>query len=100
VGDKASFTFGPLDSAITEILGVDWNIISGGLEDSSPTEVRNITGFVTAGSPATQYDGDAWFFSAPQGLDGHWSWLTNPATAANFTVAELEAAEFGLELTS
>lgn len=100
VGDKASFTFGPLDSAITEILGVDWNIISGGLEDSSPTEVRNITGFVTAGSPATQYDGDAWFFSAPQGLDGHWSWLTNPVTAANFTVAELEAAEFGLELTS
>jgi hypothetical protein len=100
VGDKASFTFGPLGSDILEIVGIDWNIISGGIDDASPTETRGITQFLTIGSPAAQYDSFDWFFSDGEGQDAHHGFATNPATGENFTIEEIESAEFGFELTS
>jgi hypothetical protein len=99
VGDKASFTFGPLGSDILEIVGIDWNIISGGLEDSSPTETRGLTQFILTGSPVTRYDSFDWFVPGNSGLDYRYGLSTNPSTGENFTIEEIEAAEFGFELT-
>jgi hypothetical protein len=101
VGDRASFTFGPISGSVTEILGGDWNQISGGLEDSSPTEIRAIMGFVITGSPATRYDltDFSWPTSTPPGQDSHFGFLINPATGLNFTREELESSGFGFEMT-
>jgi hypothetical protein len=100
VGDRASFTFSPISGDVTEILGGDWNQISGGLEDASPEETVGFMGFLITGSPSTRYDLQdvPWFFSTPAGQDGHFGFLTNPSTGLNFTIEELEATEFGFSL--
>lgn len=90
VGKKESFTFPAVRTALRL-----YEIKAAILSTSSNYPTKGAKGF--ARISATNYDNGQFIFSTDSGKGANSIFNTNPATGLAWTLAELEAAEFGLE---
>ena len=91
-GMKESFTFPAVNAALSL-----FEIKAAILSTSSDYLTRGAKGFTRVGS--TNYDNGQFIFNNNVGKGKNSIFNTNPATGLAWTLAELEAAEFGLEST-
>lgn len=91
-GKKESFTFPAVNTSLSL-----FEIKAAILSASSNFPTRGVKGFTRVGS--TNYDNGQFIFKGDAGKGKNSIFNTNPATGLAWTLAELEAAEFGLEST-